>query len=72
MGTRWPSSTQTTLSLKERDRRWLMRTGVHSAKQIYNGIEGKEWEEVYCHYRDVSKATDAKKPSESQNAKAFW
>ena len=39
---------------------------------IYNGIEGEEWEELYCHCRDMSKATGAKKPSESQKANAFW
>ena len=36
------------------------------------GIEGEEWEELYCHCRDMSKATGAKKPSESQKAKALW
>ena len=39
---------------------------------IYKGIEGKEWEEQYCHFRDMSKATGAKKPSESQKVKALW
>ena len=39
---------------------------------MYKGIEGEEWEELYCHYRDTSKATGAKKPSESQKAKALW
>ena len=38
---------------------------------INNGIEGKAWEELYCHCRDMSKATGAKKPSESQKAKAL-
>ena len=33
---------------------------------ICKGIEGKEWEELYCHFREMSKATGAKKPSESQ------
>ena len=32
----------------------------------------KEWEELYCHYREMSRATGAKKPSESQKAKALW
>ena len=36
---------------------------------IYEGIEGKDWEEVYFHYREMSKAAGAKKPSESQKAK---
>ena len=36
------------------------------------GIEGEESEELYCYCRDMSKATGAKKPSESQKAKAHW
>ena len=39
---------------------------------MYKGIEGEEWEELYCHYRDTSKAKGAKKPSECQKAKALW
>ena len=39
---------------------------------IYKGIEGREWEELYHHYRDLSKAVGAKKPSESQKAEAPW
>ena len=38
---------------------------------IYKEIEGKEWEEPYHHYREMSQAAGAKKPSESQKAKAF-
>ena len=34
--------------------------------------EREEWEELYCHNRDMSKATGAWKPSESQKAKALW
>ena len=29
-------------------------------------------EELYHHYREMSKAAGAKKPSESQKAKALW
>ena len=36
---------------------------------ICKGIEGTEWEELYFHCRDISKATGAEKPSESQKAK---
>ena len=36
-----PSSTQTTLSLKDRDRRWLMRTGMPSAKQSTKELQEK-------------------------------
>ena len=39
---------------------------------IYKGIEGKEWEELHFHYREMSKAAEARKPSESHKAKAFW
>ena len=53
-------------------RRWLMRTGMLSANQIYKGTRGEKWEELYCHYREVSRATGATKPSESQKAKALW
>ena len=48
---------------------WLMLTGMLSAK--HKGIEVRDWEELYCHYRDMSKATGAKKPSESQKAQAL-
>ena len=37
-------------------------------QDIYKGIEGKEWEELYCHDRDTSKATGAKNPSETQKS----
>ena len=39
---------------------------------IYEGIEGKEWEELYSHHREMSNAAGAEKPSESQKAKALW
>ena len=39
---------------------------------IYKGIEGSEWEELYFHYRAMSKAAGARQPSESQKAKALW
>ena len=41
-------------------------------RAIYKGMEGGEWEELYCHYRESSQAAAAKKPSESQKAKALW
>ena len=56
--------------------RWgplLVDADCHAPCQaIYEGIEGKEREELYCHHRDMSKATRSKKPSESQKAKALW
>ena len=36
-----------------------------SAKQSTKELKGEGWEELYCHYREMSKATGAKKPSES-------
>ena len=42
------------------------------AQQFTKEIEGSEWEELYFHHREMSKAAEAKKPSESQKAKAFW
>ena len=39
---------------------------------IYKGIGGIEWKELHHHYRDVSKAAGARKPSESHEAKALW
>ena len=38
---------------------------------ICKGTEGKEGEELYYHYREMSQATGAEKPNESQKAKAF-
>ena len=38
---------------------------------IHEGIEGSEWEELYHRYRGMSKATGAKKPNESQRARAL-
>ena len=32
---------------------------------VYEGIERREWEEVYFHYRFMSTASGARKPSES-------
>ena len=39
---------------------------------IYKGIEGKEWEELYYHNREMSQAAGAEKPSESHQGKALW
>ena len=39
---------------------------------IYEGIEATEWAELYFNYRETSKAAGARKPSESQKAKALW
>ena len=51
----------------------MMRTGMPSANQaIHKGIEGEDWEDLYCHCREMSRAPGAKKPSESRKAKALW
>ena len=34
----------------------------------YKGVEGSEWEEVYFHYREMSKAAGAQKPSGSHKS----
>ena len=48
------------------------QTGTFFCQAIYRGIEGKECEELYFHYREMSKAAGAQKPSESQKVKALW
>ena len=53
------------------DRPWWTQIGTHFAKQL-KGIEGSEWEELYHHYREMSRAAGAKKPSEIQKTKALW
>ena len=67
---RGPSSTPSILSLSLGDRRWLMRTARLSAKQSTKVLEGKNGKSCICHCREVSRATGATKPSESQKAKA--
>ena len=39
-------------------------------RAIYKGIEGKEWEELYYHDREMSEAAGTKKPSESQKSES--
>ena len=41
-------------------------------RAMYKGFEGEEWEELYCHYREMSTATGTKKLSESQRGNALW
>ena len=43
-----------------------------SAKQSAKEFKGKSGKSCICHYREMSKATGAQKPSESQKAKALW
>ena len=38
---------------------------------IYKGIEGKDWEELYDYYKEMSRAAGVKKPNENQKAKAI-
>ena len=37
-----------------------------SCLAIYTGIEGSEWEDLYEHYRDRSKAAGVRKPSKKK------
>ena len=39
---------------------------------LYKGIEGKDWEEMYDSYKEMSKAVGVKKPHEAQKARALW
>ena len=39
---------------------------------ICKGIEGRDWEELYDHCKEMSRAAGVMKPNESQNAKALW
>ena len=50
-----------------------MEADQHAFCQDFcKGTEGSEWEEMCFHYREMSKATGVKTPSESQKAKALW
>ena len=39
---------------------------------IYDGIDGKDWEELYEHRKEMSGAAGVRKPYETQKAKALW
>ena len=39
---------------------------------IWKGIEGRDWEELFEHHKEMSRAAGVRKPSETQKAKAFW
>ena len=39
---------------------------------LYKGIEGKDWEEMYDSYKEMSWAVGVKKPQEAQKARALW
>ena len=54
------------------DRPWWMQIGTLSAKQFIKELKRSEWEEMYHHYRGLSEAAGANKPSECQKAKALW
>ena len=50
-----------------------MQIGTHFSNQFTKELVGGcEWRELYHHYRDMSKAAGARKPSESRKAKALW
>ena len=42
-----------------------------SCQAICEAIEGDEWKELHYRYRELNQAAGAKKPSESQKAKAL-
>ena len=39
---------------------------------IYKGIEGSEWEDLYKHSKETSRAAGVRKPNESQKARVLW
>ena len=48
------------------------RRGLAFCQAIYKGSEGEDWEELYEHYKETSKAAGVKRPNEDQKAKALW
>ena len=39
---------------------------------LYEGIEGEDGEEMYCSYKEMSRAVGVRKPQEAQKARALW
>ena len=39
---------------------------------IYKGIKGRDWEQLYEHHKENSRAVGVKKPNGRQKAKALW
>ena len=75
--TRWArsglSSTPGTSSLRGGGgRRWLTQPGTLSAKQSTKGMEGKEWEELYHHYSELSRLQELRSRVKVKKPKAFW
>ena len=56
--------------------RWgppLVDADLHAFCQaMYKGMEGSEWEDLYEHYKEMSKAAGARRPNESPKATAVW
>ena len=53
-------------------RQW-MRTGTPFAKPCTKGVEGQTWEALLPPlHRELHQAVGAKKPGDSQKAKALW
>ena len=70
---RWRTTTEASINFDHNEydrwsRLWLVHAFCHA---IRKGIQGEEREELYCHFREMSRATGAKKPSEIQKAKAL-
>ena len=59
-----PSSTHSTLNSRGGDRRRAFCQAVNK------GIEGEEWEELHCHYREMNKATGSKKGIEKSQSES--
>ena len=46
-----------------------MLSGMHSARRSTKGVEGRDWEELYEHYKEMSRAAGVRKPNEAQKKK---
>ena len=62
----------TTLNKKDGVLPWLMLTRMPSARCLYKGIEGEDWQEMCESYKEMCWAGGVKKPQEAQKAKALW
>ena len=51
---------------------WWTEIGALSAQQFTKELKEENGKCSFLHYRDTSVAAGARKPSESQNAKALW
>ena len=47
-------------------------TGTPSVRRCTEASKEKTGGEMYCSYKEMSRAVGVKKPQEAQKAKAFW